>query len=122
MKQRLLRHSVLLLTSFALSGCALTRVSDARHSKDVDALNAVGLTVDEARAVAVKNGFTCEQHLDRDRSVQTSTGIRKTDFLQCNKTSAELICPQRRYVVFNIDPQSGKVYTVGRRITQQSCF
>jgi len=48
--------------------------------------------------------------------------VRKTDILQCNKSSAELICPQRRYVVFNLDPATGKVYAVGARITQQSCF
>lgn len=121
MKPRILHYS-LLFTTLALAGCALTRVSDARHSRDVEQLQAVGFTVDQARAAAVKNGFTCEQHLDRNRSVQTASGIRKTDVLQCNKTSAELICPQRRYVVFNLDPETGKVYAVGQRINQQSCF
>lgn len=122
MKKRILRNSVLLIAAFSLGGCALPRVSEARHAKDVEGLNAVGFTLDEARAVATQNGFACEAQPDRNRSVQTQAGVRKTDVLQCNKSSAELICPQRRYVVFNIDPESGKVYSVGKRITPQSCF
>lgn len=122
MKKRILRNSVLLIAAFALGGCALTRVSEIRHAKDVEGLNAVGFTLDEARTIATQNGFACEAQPDRNRSVQTQAGVRKTDVLQCNKSSAELICPQRRYVVFNIDPESGKVYSVGKRITPQSCF
>lgn len=119
---RMFRLSLLLLTSLAMGGCALTRVSETRHAKDVEGLNAVGFTLDEARTIATQNGFACEAQPDRNRSVQTQAGVRKTDVLQCNKSSAELICPQRRYVVFNIDPESGKVYSVGKRITPQSCF
>ena len=116
------RFTLLLLTCFALGGCALTRVSEARHAKDVDALNAVGLPLEEARAIAMQHGYSCETQPDKNRSVQTNAGVRKTDVLQCNKSSAELICPQRRYVVFNVDPESGKVYAVGKRINPQSCF
>lgn len=117
------RFTLLLLTAFALGGCALTRVSEARHAKEADALNAVGLPLEEARAIAMQNGYSCETQPDKNRSVQTKAGVvRKTDILQCNKSSAELICPQRRYVVFNVDPESGKVYAVGHRINQQSCF
>jgi hypothetical protein len=122
MKKNLRRLSLLSLAAITLAGCALTRVSDKRHAQDVEDLDAVGLTLEQARASATQKGFVCEPQPDRNRSVQTQTGVRKTDVLQCSKSSAQLICPQRRYVVFNIDPDSAKVYAVGRRITQQSCF
>ncbi|MNY76923.1 hypothetical protein D3C86_2166650 [compost metagenome] len=71
----------------------------------------------------MQKGFSCEAQPDRNRSVHAKDGVvRNTDILQCSKRSAELICPQRRYVVFNVDPESGKVYAVGQRINQQTCF
>ena len=118
----MLRLTFILIASLALSGCILTRVSDARHAKEVGELNAVGLSLDAARELATQHGFECSPYIDKDRSVQIGDVIRKTDILECNKSSLELICPQRRYVVFNVDPASGKVYAVGKRITQQSCF
>lgn len=117
------RLGLVLLAALALHGCALTRVSDQRHAREVAELHAEGFTLQQARAAATQKGFACEAQPDRNRSVQTSDGVvRKTDVLRCSQASAELICPQRRYVVFNIDPESGKVYAVGQRITQQSCF
>lgn len=122
MKKRILHVSLLLATAFALGGCALTRVSEKHHAKEAEELQAVGFTLEQARAAAMQKGYTCEQEPDRNRSVQKDGVVRKTDILQCNKSSAELICPQRRYVVFNLDPATGKVYAVGARINQQSCF
>ncbi len=118
----LLRFIFILIASLALNGCMLTRVSDSRHAKEVSELNAVGLSLDAARELATQHGFECSAYIDKNRSVHIDDVIRKTDILQCNKSSLELICPQRRYVVFNADPASGKVYAVGKRITQQSCF
>lgn len=122
MKRHLLHISLLLGSALALGGCALTRVSEKHHAKEAQELHAEGFTLEEARAAAMQKGYSCEQQPDRNRSVQKDGVVRKTDILQCNKSSAELICPQRRYVAFNLDPATGKVYAVGARITQQSCF
>jgi hypothetical protein len=104
------------------SGCALTRVSDASHAEDVRELNAVGLTMDEARVKAEHDGFECDDYVDTDVRVQIGNVIRRSTVLQCGKKSLELFCPQRRYVVFNIDPKTNKVYAVGKRINQNACF
>ena len=123
MKNRIYSFSGLLIAALAVGGCALTRVSEKRHASEVAELNAVGLTLTQARALAMQKGFSCEAQPDRNRSVQAKDGVvRKTDILQCSKGSAELLCPQRRYVVFNVDPESGTVYAVGQRINQQTCF
>jgi hypothetical protein len=117
------RISVVLLTCLSLSNCGITRVSESSHAKSVSKIDAVGVSLDVARGMAVKAGFQCNEHIDRNRSVQGDDGVvRKTNTLSCDKTSLELVCPQRRYVVFNADPKSGKVYSVGNRITEHSCF
>lgn len=122
MQKTFLLRSALLLASASLTGCFLTRVSDSHHAREVEELQAVGFTIDQARASATQKGYACDAQPDRGRTVRSALGDRKTDILRCSKTSAELICPQRRYVVFNIDPESGRVREVGQRITQKSCF
>lgn len=111
-----------LLACSALGGCALTRVSNATLAEEAEKLHAVGLTMDAARKVATEHGFECSPYINRDVSVSTNDGVRKTDMLECSKKSLELVCPQRRYVVFNIDPATGLVRAVGKRFTQNSCF
>ena len=118
----MIRLTLLLIACFTLGGCILTRVSDNTHAKEVDGLHAVGLSLDAAKQRAIQAGYDCEPNPDPDVSVQTESGVHKMMVLQCNKTSLELVCPQRRYVVFNANPQSKIVLLVGKRITQQSCF
>ncbi|SCX35944.1 hypothetical protein DSM25559_5221 [Agrobacterium rosae] len=119
----MLRFLMLIALCLSISGCGLTKVPDFIHDRDVNRLDAVGVTLETARNMATRNGFRCNQSLDRNRTVVSKDKVqRKTDILECHKTSLDLVCPQRRYVVFNADPQSGRVYSVGRRITQHSCF
>lgn len=118
----MLRLTLLLIASVTLSGCTLTRVSQASHAQAVRELNAVGLTMNEARARATQAGFECDDYVDTDVPVEIGNVVRQSTVLQCGKKSLELICPQRRYVVFNIDPKTNKVYAVGNRINQNSCF
>ena len=118
----MLRLIVPLLACSLLGGCALTRVSGATLDEEVEKLNAVGMTMDAARKVATDQGFECSPYIDRGVSVSTKDGTRKTDMLECNKKSLEFFCPQRRYVVFNVDPATGLVRAVGKRINQNSCF
>ncbi len=119
----MLRFSAKMAACLGISGCGLTKVPDFAHDHDVNRLDAVGVSLESARAMATENGCRCDKTLDRSRTVVTKDNVqRKTDILECHKTSFDLVCPQRRYVVFNADPQSGKVYSVGRRITQHSCF
>lgn len=118
----MLRYTLVLMVSFMLSGCALTRVSDATHAKEVNQLDVIGLTLDEARESAIRHGYECSTHPKLNVTVATESGNRKSNTLECDKASAEVFCPQRRIVVFNADVGSGKVYAVGKRITQNSCF
>ncbi|MBD9390363.1 hypothetical protein IB237_24475 [Agrobacterium sp. AGB01] len=118
------RISVLLITglSLTLTSCGFTRASERGHAREVSKINAVGVSLDTAREMAVKKGFLCDQSVDRGRTVVSGGITRKTDILSCHKKSLELICPQRRYVIFNAYPATGKVYYVGGRITEHSCF
>ncbi|MCM2454831.1 hypothetical protein HGO37_05465 [Rhizobium sp. CG4] len=118
------RISVLLITglSLTLTSCGFTRASERGHAREVSKINAVGVSLDTAREMAVKKGFLCDQSVDRGRTVVSDGVTRKTDILSCHKKSLELICPQRRYVIFNAYPATGKVYRVGNRITEHSCF
>jgi len=116
------RISLLVITSLALNGCTLTRVSDEGHARDVGELNVIGSGLTEARSVAEQKGFECNEHIRQNVSVLSNNVVRKTNVLECTKTSMEVFCPQRRYVVFNADTKTGKVYTVGKRIDQRSCF
>lgn len=116
------RISLLVITSLALNGCALTRVSDEGHARDVSELNVIGSGLTEARSAAEQKGFECNEHIQQNVSVLSNNVVRKTNVLECTKTSMEFFCPQRRYVVFNADSKTDKVYTVGKRIDQRSCF
>lgn len=49
----ILRVAFLLILSFTLAGCALTRVSASSHDKDVDELKVIGLNLDAARQKAI---------------------------------------------------------------------
>jgi hypothetical protein len=116
------RFTLLLIVFFMLGGCALTRVSDATHAKEVDELDAIGLSLDAARDRAIQKGFVCDKSIEPNVSVQTKSGVRKMMILRCDKESMEVICPQRRYIAFMADPESSKVNFVGKHIRQRSCF
>lgn len=104
-----------------LSGCSLTRVSEKSHAREVESLNLIGMSLDAAKEKLSKEGFDCSEYPETNR-VQTQSGARTLIQLDCSKRSLELICPQIRYAVLNVDPQSLKVVLVGNRITQQACF
>lgn len=118
----MLRFIVLAAACLSVSSCGLTKVSDSMHERDVRKMNVAGLSVEEARAMATRNGFKCDTGTER-ATVRTKEGVtRKADILDCHKTSIDLICPQRRYVNFDADPQTGNVFNIGRRIVEHSCF
>lgn len=110
-----------LLSTQLLSGCVLTRVSEKSHAREVDSLNLIGMSLDAAKGKLSKEGFDCSDYPETNR-VQTKSGPRTLIQLDCSKRSLELICPQIRYAVLNVDPQSFKVVLVGKRITDQACF
>ncbi|AJJ09909.1 hypothetical protein CH64_814 [Yersinia rohdei] len=110
-----------LLFAQLLSGCSLTRVSEKSHAKEVESLNLIGMSLDAAKEKLIKEGFNCSDYPETNR-VQTQSGVRTLIQLDCSKRSLELICPQIRYAVLNVDPQSFKVVLMGKRITQQACF
>ncbi|TDS83453.1 hypothetical protein EDF78_1249 [Rahnella sp. BIGb0236] len=110
-----------LLFTQLLSGCSLTRVSEKSHAREVESLNLIGMSLDAAEEKLSKEGFDCSDYPETNR-VQTQSGARTLIQLDCSKRSLELICPQIRYAVLNVDPQSLKVVLVGNRITQQACF
>lgn len=111
----------LLLFAQLLSGCSLTRVSKESHSREVESLNLIGMSLDAAKEKLSTKGFNCSEYPETNR-VQTESGVRSLIQLDCSKRNLELICPQIRYAVLNADPQSFKVVLVGKRITQQACF
>ncbi|TDS83463.1 hypothetical protein EDF78_12419 [Rahnella sp. BIGb0236] len=110
-----------LLFAQFLSGCSLTRVSEKSHAREVESLNLIGMSLDAAKEKLIKEGFDCSDYPETNR-VQTQSGARTLMQLDCSKRSLELICPQIRYAVLNVDPQSFKVVLMGKRITQQACF
>lgn len=110
-----------LLFAQLLSGCSLTRVSEKSHAREVESLNLIGMSLDAAKEKLIKEGFDCSDYPETNR-VQTQSGARTLMQLDCSKRSLELICPQIRYAVLNVDPQSFKVVLMGKRITQQACF
>lgn len=111
------------LLILSLSGCMLTRVTQASHQKEVAKFDVIGLTMEAAKAQAVQRGFDCDpgEQFRNVSSVADGT-VRKADIFTCSKSSAELVCPQRRYVSFTADAKTGLVYAVGGRITEHSCF
>ncbi|WP_148050384.1 hypothetical protein [Erwinia sp. JUb26] len=110
-----------LLFAQLLSGCSLTRVSEKSHAREVESLNLIGMSLDAAKEKLIKEGFDCSDYPETNR-VQTQSGARTLMQLDCSKRSLELICPQIRYAVVNVDPQSFRVVLMGKRITQQACF
>lgn len=108
----ILRVAFLLVLSFTLTGCALTRVSASSHDKDVDELNVIGLNLDAARQKAIVDGFVCSKDANLNQ-VQTESGSHKWLQTECSKKSLELFCPQMRFIVFNVDPDTNKVLMWG---------
>lgn len=117
-----LRIAPLLLLTASLSGCMLTRVSESTHAKEVAALHVVGLSMNAAKARVAENGFVCSPAPALNH-VQTEDDVQHRWLqLECSKQSMEVICPQIRSVVLNVDPKTHTVVAVGKPITQQGCF
>ena len=117
-----LRIAPFLLLTASLSGCMVTRVSESTHAKEVDALHVVGLSMNAAKARVAENGFICSPAPALNH-VQTEDGVQHRWLqLECSKQSMEVICPQIRSVVLNVDPKTNNVVAVGKPITQNSCF
>ncbi|HBV2906294.1 TPA: hypothetical protein JD824_RS02320 [Citrobacter freundii] len=117
----ILRFVCLLLFTCTLTGCILTRVSDSAHAKEVDSLNVVGLSLDAARKRATEKGFECSEYSNLN-TVVTDDGEHRWLQTECSKKSAEMFCPQMRFVVLNIDPKTNNVIEVGKYIDQRTCF
>lgn len=117
----ILRLALLLLFTCTLTGCALTRVSDSAHAQEVDSLNVIGLSLDAARQRATEKGFVCSNDGNLN-TVVTDDGEHRWLQTECSKKSAEQFCPQTRYVVLNVDPETNNVVDVGKYIDQNTCF
>lgn len=117
----ILRLPLLLLFTCTLTGCALTRVSDGAHAQEVDSLNVIGLSLDAARQRATERGFVCSNDGNLNTFV-TDDGEHRWLQTECSKKSAEQFCPQTRYVVLNVDPETNNVVDVGKYIDQNTCF
>ena len=117
----ILRVAFLLILSFTLAGCALTRVSASSHDKDVDELKVIGLNLDAASQKAIVDGFVCSKDANLNL-VQTESGSHKWLQTECSKKSLELFCPQMRFIVLNVAPDTNKVVDVGKYIIQHTCF
>lgn len=104
-----------------LTGCVLSRVSESAHAKEVDELHVVGMSLDAARAAVTQRGYTCSPHAALYH-VSTDDGDHQWLQTECDKQSLEVVCPQIRSVVLNVDPTSQKVVMVGKTITQHACF
>lgn len=117
----ILHLALLLLFTCTLTGCALTRVSDSAHAQEVDSLNVIGLSLDAARQRATEKGFVCSNDGNLN-TVVTDDGEHRWLQTECSKKSAEQFCPQTRFVVLNVDPETNNVVDVGKYIDQNTCF
>ena len=109
----ILRFALLLLFTSTLSSCTLT--------KEVDELNVIGLSLEEARQRATEKGFVCSEY-GNVNTVVTEQGDHRWLQTECSKKSAELFCPQMRFVVLNVEPSTNTVVDVGNYINQHTCF
>lgn len=116
----ILRVAFLLVLSFTLTGCALTRVSASSHDKDVDELNVIGLNLDAARQ---KQSWMVLCAVRMQTSIRYKPKVAVINGYKRNAVkSTELFCPQMRFIVFNVDPDTNKVVDVGKYINQHTCF
>jgi hypothetical protein len=118
-----------LLFAALVSGCAFTRISPEAHQTEVSGLGLVGLAEDDALARVRAAGFRCDSTLNStSRDTQWSTrspgspGHVTARGLTCTKKSAELMCPQTRFLRFETEVDSGRVIEVTSRTVEQSCF
>ncbi|MCX8990254.1 hypothetical protein [Citrobacter portucalensis] len=117
----ILRFMLLLLFTSTLTSCTLTCVSDSTHAKEVDELNVIGLSLEAARQRATEKGFVCSEY-GNVNTVVTEQGEHRWLQTECSKKSAELFCPQMRFVVLNVDPNTNRVVDVGNYVNQHTCF
>ena len=117
----ILRFMLLLLFTSTLSSCTLTRVSDSTHAKEVDELNVIGLSLEGARQRATEKGFVCSEY-GNVNTVVTEQGEHRWLQTECSKKSAELFCPQMRFVVLNVDPNTNRVVDVWKYFKKNNSF
>lgn len=115
-------HTLIIVSSIFLCGCALTRVSNSAHEQEVKGLALIGLTYNEAIAKVNNAGFSCYTHLETQPYKSTRADGKEVKVRTCWKKSAELVCPQRRYVHFEFSPIDERVVAMWPSITEQSCF
>ena len=112
-----------LLFAALVSGCALTRVSPAAHRAEVHGLGLVGLSEADALTRVRAADFRCDSTWNSTwRDTQGSPGRETARGLTCTKKSAELMCPQTRFLRFETAVDSGRVTEVTSRTVEQSCF
>lgn len=68
-----------------------------------------------------RKGFECSEYSNLN-TVVTDDGEHRWLQTECSKKSAEMFCPQMRFVVLNIDPKTNTVIEVGKYIDQHTCF
>jgi len=114
-----MRNSVLLLfISFvALHGCVLTRISNSAHTEEVERLNLIELNRADAIVKLTTSGFKCY-----DEKLSSIVSGRKVEIETCYKKSAELICPQIRKAIIEVDVNSKKVSSVRADMVDKGCF
>ncbi|MFK3659151.1 hypothetical protein ACI2I2_01345 [Scandinavium sp. NPDC088450] len=81
----------------------------------------VGMSLDAARLKATGQGFECSPGATLN-SVQMDDGVHRWLQTECSKKNLELLCPQMRSIVLNVDPESQKVVAVGKPVTSHACF
>lgn len=105
------RLTFLFVVTFALNGCALTRVTKTAHDEEVRHLNLIGLSHDEAILRLTSSGFTCYD-----------ARLSSRNYRDCFKTSAEFFCPQKREVALALDSNGSQILSVRTNIVEKACF
>ena len=77
--------------------------------------------MEAARQRATEKGFVCSEY-GNVNTVVTEQGEHRWLQTECRKKSAELFCPQMRFVVLNVDPNTNRVVDVGNYVNQHTCF
>lgn len=111
----------IVMICWLLAGCVWTRVSMKSHASEVESLHLLGMNYKDAMEKIRQAGFQCTWVPSRPFASSRAGGQVVIEDA-CWKRSAELACPQYRYVKFQYLPDDGKVVTVWPDITDQGCW